>query len=135
MICPKCKESGVYNEIRGKGFYFCRQCKTEIELESAPSGSEYRVPKAKYQVRGFVYSEKDGMKEIDFGLVDEDDLIAKPNLKDWVAPQNDATEVIEKALGSNEVIPCPMELIDPKLEVSNNETLPKSYAEILRDAP
>lgn len=33
MVCKKCQNSGVYNEILGKGFYYCRTCKEEITLE------------------------------------------------------------------------------------------------------
>lgn len=33
MTCSKCKNSGIYNEILGKGFYYCRTCKEEIFLE------------------------------------------------------------------------------------------------------
>lgn len=34
MVCEKCNESGVYNEVAGKGFYYCRNCKIEIELQA-----------------------------------------------------------------------------------------------------
>lgn len=33
MICKKCSNTGVYNEVNFKGFYYCRTCKIEIELE------------------------------------------------------------------------------------------------------
>lgn len=35
MIC-KCGDTGVYNEVNFKGFYYCRTCKIEIELELVP---------------------------------------------------------------------------------------------------
>lgn len=41
MICKKCGETGVYNEVRGKGFYYCRTCKDEIPLEESPSMPPY----------------------------------------------------------------------------------------------
>ena len=31
MICSKCSNEGIYNEAMGKGFFYCRTCKTEIE--------------------------------------------------------------------------------------------------------
>lgn len=33
MICPKCQDKGHYNEVMGKGYYYCRTCKDEISLE------------------------------------------------------------------------------------------------------
>lgn len=41
-ICTKCSHPGVYNEVMGKGFYYCRVCKEEIGL-ATPS----KTPKAK----------------------------------------------------------------------------------------
>jgi hypothetical protein len=45
MICPKCNEAGVYNEVLGQGFYYCRTCKDEIQLQEAsksePKKDEY----------------------------------------------------------------------------------------------
>lgn len=38
MTCT-CGTSGVYNEVRGQGFYYCRSCKVEIELREP-----YREP-------------------------------------------------------------------------------------------
>lgn len=35
MVCKKCNNDGVYNEILGKGFYYCRTCKEEIGLEKS----------------------------------------------------------------------------------------------------
>jgi hypothetical protein len=33
MICRKCKNPGIRNEVLGKEFYYCRTCKEEITLE------------------------------------------------------------------------------------------------------
>jgi len=35
MTCT-CGTTGVYNEVRGLGFYYCRDCKIEIELQDPP---------------------------------------------------------------------------------------------------
>lgn len=34
MICANCNNSGIYNEANGLGFYYCRTCKIEVNLES-----------------------------------------------------------------------------------------------------
>lgn len=36
MICPKCKNDGIFNTVAGKDFYYCRSCKEEIILETPP---------------------------------------------------------------------------------------------------
>lgn len=33
MVCQKCNESGVYNVVLGKGYFYCKKCKAEIDLE------------------------------------------------------------------------------------------------------
>lgn len=40
MICKTCNQSGVYNEANNQGFYYCRACKIEIELEVATAEKE-----------------------------------------------------------------------------------------------
>lgn len=35
MVCSTCKESGVLSSALGQSFYYCRGCKTEIQLETA----------------------------------------------------------------------------------------------------
>lgn len=32
MTC-KCGDTGIYNEVAGKGYYYCRSCRDEIVLE------------------------------------------------------------------------------------------------------
>lgn len=44
MICTKCFTDGVYNEVLGKGFYYCRTCKCEIELQQATEFDDPRLP-------------------------------------------------------------------------------------------
>lgn len=38
MTCG-CGVTGVYNEILGKGFYYCQECKKEITLEETPTNT------------------------------------------------------------------------------------------------
>ena len=42
MTC-KCGETGVYNEVNFKSFYYCRSCKIEIELEVVDPW-KYNIP-------------------------------------------------------------------------------------------
>jgi hypothetical protein len=37
MMCSKCHNDGVKNEIFGQTFYYCRTCKEEIQLEVVES--------------------------------------------------------------------------------------------------
>lgn len=39
MICQKCQNTGFYNEVMGKGYYYCRTCKDEIQLEATEEES------------------------------------------------------------------------------------------------
>lgn len=37
MVCNKCFNPGVKNEVLGKEFYYCRTCKDEIGLTATPA--------------------------------------------------------------------------------------------------
>lgn len=65
MIC-KCGEDGIYNEANGKGFYYCRTCKCEIELEEVKR--EEFVPVQTIQT--FTYTS--GEMDVDIGRMLDD---------------------------------------------------------------
>lgn len=37
MICNRCNQEGVRNQVLGKEFYYCRTCKDEIYLQPKQS--------------------------------------------------------------------------------------------------
>jgi len=50
MICSKCNTKGIYNVVLNKEFYYCRNCKDEIQETSSISYSEKKDTSFSFKV-------------------------------------------------------------------------------------